>query len=422
MSRGWTSYAILHTLCYGLRQGGKHTSHTQIQSISPPFSAGYKPGGHVAHSWNKSWHAGLGMAIWLSEQHATAFPMKAIPFSSHPAFETVHVELLRILLPPSDCVMVHSVSEAETEKLTSLDEEALVLKFYAASLDPFSFSYLQCCQWLPNYEFVRHPADVQIFSLSNERFLMQNKADEVVPHLKGKSIFLVGMMGSGKTTVGKILSEALGYYFFDSDKLVEQAAGGASVAQIFKDRNEKGFRDSESEVLKQLSSMYRLVVATGGGAVVRPENWKYMGHGITVWLDVPLEALAMRVVAVGTESRPLLGETATTGYSQSWSIRVVEGKWRSKELHGMLENYKVFYFNGLECKLCILHRSSEIIRKGDPECQALMRLTKLYEDRSDAYANSDAKVSLQKIAAELGYEDVSDLTPTVIAIEWLVPV
>lgn len=196
--------------------------------------------------------------------------------------------------------------------------------------------------------------------------VLKSKAEEVSLGLDGKSIFLVGMMGCGKTTVGKILSEALGYYFFDSDKLIEESAGGKPVAQIFKEKNEEYFRDSESKVLSKLSSMHRLVVATGGGAVVRPRNWRYLNEGVTIWLDVPLDALAKRVIAVGTESRPLLGQAVV-----------------------------------------------------DPYAQAFARLTELIERRGEAYANSDVKVSLQKIAAELGVEDVSALTPTTIASEVL---
>lgn len=201
---------------------------------------------------------------------------------------------------------------------------------------------------------------------NEEALVLKKKAEEISFGMDGKSIFLVGMMGSGKTTVGKILSEALGYYFFDSDRLIEEAAGGTPVAQIFKEKNEEFFRDAESKVLSELSTMHRLVVATGGGAVVRPQNWSYLNHGVTVWLDVPLEALAKRVVAVGTGSRPLLGQASV-----------------------------------------------------DPYTQAFARLTELIEKRGAAYGNSNAKVSLQKIAAELGYFDVSDLTPTTIAIEVL---
>jgi len=65
----------------------------------------------------------------------------------------------------------------------------------------------------------------------------------------GISIYLVGMMGSGKSTVGKILSRALGYYFFDTDQLIEQLAG-KSVAEIFEEVGEEEFRGMETEVLK----------------------------------------------------------------------------------------------------------------------------------------------------------------------------
>ncbi|XP_011621851.1 shikimate kinase 3, chloroplastic [Amborella trichopoda] len=199
-----------------------------------------------------------------------------------------------------------------------------------------------------------------------EALIIKKKALEVSPHLKGSCIFLVGLMGSGKTTVGKILSEALGYYFFDSDKLVEQAVGGTSVAQIFKEHSEDFFRDNESEALRELSLMHQLVVATGGGAVIRPVNWKYMKQGITVWLDVPLEALAKRIAAVGTDSRPLLHE-----------------------------------------------------EDGDAYTKAYLRLTALFKERGEAYANADARVSLLQIAAEKGHNDVSTLTPTAIATEAL---
>ncbi|RZC56787.1 hypothetical protein C5167_015641 [Papaver somniferum] len=169
-------------------------------------------------------------------------------------------------------------------------------------------------------------------------------AQEVAPYITGRCIYLVGMMGSGKTTVGKILSEVLGYSFFDGDNLVEQAVGVASVAQIFKEHSDIFFRDNETEVLLDLSLMHRLVVATGGGAAIRPINWKYMKkHGITVWLDVPLEALATRIAAVGTDSRPLLH-------------------------HDQL---------------------------GDAYTKALARLSTLSKERGHAYTNADARVSVK---------------------------
>ncbi|KAI4317196.1 hypothetical protein L6164_025087 [Bauhinia variegata] len=174
------------------------------------------------------------------------------------------------------------------------------------------------------------------------------------------------MMGSGKTTVGKILSQVLGYSFCDSDALVEEEVGGTSVADIFKLYGEAFFHDKETEVLRKLSLKHRLVISTGGGAAVRPINWEYMDKGIGVWLDVPVEVLAQRIAAVGTNSRPLLHYDTGDAYTQSF-----------------------------------------------------MRLSAIFEERSKAYANANARVSLEKIAAKMGGGDASDLSPTDIAIEAL---
>lgn len=200
----------------------------------------------------------------------------------------------------------------------------------------------------------------------DEALLLKRKAEEVLFELNGRCIYLVGMMGSGKSTVGKILAEVLGYSYFDSDSLVEQAVGMPSVAQIFKVHSEAFFRDNESSVLRDLSSMQRLVVATGGGAVIRPVNWRYMKKGLSIMLDVPLDALAKRIAQVGTASRPLLDQPS-----------------------------------------------------GDPYTAAFTKLSMLAERRGDAYANADVRVSLEDIAAKQGHDDVSQLTPTDIAIEAL---
>ncbi|BAF15951.2 shikimate kinase 3, chloroplastic [Oryza sativa Japonica Group] len=213
----------------------------------------------------------------------------------------------------------------------------------------------------------RKPAGIdKTYYSADEALVLKQKAEDVVPYLNDRCIYLVGMMGSGKTTVGKILAEVLGYSFFDSDKLVEKAVGISSVAEIFQLHSEAFFRDNESEVLRDLSSMHRLVVATGGGAVIRPINWSYMKKGSTIWLDVPLDALARRIAAVGTASRPLL------------------------------------------------HQES-----GDPYAKAYAKLTALFEQRMDSYANADARVSLEHIAVKQGHSNVTTLTPSAIAIEAL---
>nr|AXX71274.1 shikimate kinase [Echinacea purpurea] len=204
---------------------------------------------------------------------------------------------------------------------------------------------------------------------TEEDLALKKKSEEIEPCLSGRCIYLVGMMGSGKTTIGQILSEVLGYSFFDSDKLIERSVGGTAVADIFKLHGEAFFRDNETEVLHKLSSMRRLVISTGGGAVVRPINWKYMHKGISVFIDVPLDALAQRLTAVGTASRPLL------------------------------------------------HHKS-----GDAYTQTLKKLSKLWEDRSEAYSNAHVRVSLERIATKLGHGDVCCINPTQIAIEALIQI
>ena len=87
--------------------------------------------------------------------------------------------------------------------------------------------------------------------------------------LQGTSIFLLGMMGSGKTTTGRMLGNVLKYCFFDSDAVIEQAVGGATVADIFRENGEDSFRDMEKAVLQELCTYKNCIVATGGGVVVR---------------------------------------------------------------------------------------------------------------------------------------------------------
>jgi shikimate kinase len=122
--------------------------------------------------------------------------------------------------------------------------------------------------------------------------------------LNGTNIFLIGMMGAGKSTVGKLLAQQLGYNFIDTDPLIEQCAG-KSIPEIFADDGEDKFRDLEQKVLSQVSAHTRLVVATGGGIVMRSLNWSHLHDGIVVWIDVPVDVLYDRL-KTASEKRPLL--------------------------------------------------------------------------------------------------------------------
>ena len=124
--------------------------------------------------------------------------------------------------------------------------------------------------------------------------------------LGGRSLYLVGMMGSGKSSTGRPLAEKLGYGFVDSDSVIEQLAG-CSIPEIFQRDGEAGFRALETQVLSAISERHSLVVATGGGVVTRSENWGVMHQGIVIWLDVEREQLLKRLEADSTP-RPLLEE------------------------------------------------------------------------------------------------------------------
>ena len=133
--------------------------------------------------------------------------------------------------------------------------------------------------------------------------MAQNSQNPVKEQLQGVNLFLIGMMGSGKSTVGPLLAEQLGYRFFDSDVLIERVADQA-IADIFAEQGEEAFRDLETEVLGDLAAQTRSVIATGGGIVLRRQNWSYLHHGIVIWLDGSVELLESRLQE--DEGRPLL--------------------------------------------------------------------------------------------------------------------
>ncbi|WP_013325355.1 shikimate kinase [Gloeothece verrucosa] len=137
--------------------------------------------------------------------------------------------------------------------------------------------------------------------------------------LKGVSIFLIGMPGTGKTTVGELLAEKLGYRFFDSDVLIERVSGN-TVNEIFNTLGEEAFRKIESQVLSELCSYTKSIIATGGGIVIKQMNWSYLRHGLIIWLDSPVDLLIQRLKEDST--RPLLRDVDLEQKLQSlWTQR-----------------------------------------------------------------------------------------------------
>ena len=133
---------------------------------------------------------------------------------------------------------------------------------------------------------------------------MANPHAELRQRLEGLNLYLVGMMGSGKSTAGRHLAELLNYRFLDADTSIEQVAG-RSIPDLFASDGEAGFRQLEAAVLNQIASWHSLVVATGGGVVTRPENWGQLHQGVVIWLDAP-EALLLERLNRDPTPRPLL--------------------------------------------------------------------------------------------------------------------
>lgn len=119
-----------------------------------------------------------------------------------------------------------------------------------------------------------------------------------------KNIFLVGFMGAGKTTVGRVLADRLGYRYCDADKTVEMQSG-KTITEIFAEHGEEHFRDLESSTLESLSRKEKQIIATGGGVMMRDYNRDVMKRaGVTVYLRAPVDVIWQRVKH--SRSRPLL--------------------------------------------------------------------------------------------------------------------
>jgi shikimate kinase len=126
---------------------------------------------------------------------------------------------------------------------------------------------------------------------------------------KKSLIFLTGFMGSGKSTIGPILANTLGYFFLDIDKLIEEAAG-KSIPDIFRSDGEAAFRAFERTTLHNLASRSEVIVALGGGTIANEENLEFIKkNGILVYLQISPEQAKLRVQSHRTD-RPMLKDEA----------------------------------------------------------------------------------------------------------------
>ncbi|MGO4475660.1 bifunctional shikimate kinase/3-dehydroquinate synthase AroKB [Massilia sp. 2TAF26] len=125
-----------------------------------------------------------------------------------------------------------------------------------------------------------------------------------MPHCKNNNIFLVGLMGAGKTTIGRMLARRLGMHFVDSDHEIE-ARTGASVPWIFEIEGEPSFRRREADMIRELTAGSGLVLATGGGAVLNPDSRRLLSErGTVIYLRASVNSILARTSH--DKNRPLL--------------------------------------------------------------------------------------------------------------------
>lgn len=119
-----------------------------------------------------------------------------------------------------------------------------------------------------------------------------------------ENIYLIGLMGAGKTTIGRQLARSLKLPFYDSDKAIEEHTG-VDIPTIFEFEGEEGFRSRERKMIQQLTSLKGIVLATGGGAILNEENRKLlMRNGFVVYLRCSIDRILERTRK--DSQRPLL--------------------------------------------------------------------------------------------------------------------
>lgn len=135
-----------------------------------------------------------------------------------------------------------------------------------------------------------------------------------------QNIFLIGPMGAGKTTIGKLLAGKLGFKFSDSDAMIEQRCG-VDIKTIFDIEGENGFRVREEKMIEELTGLSSSVLSTGGGAILNKQSRQILGtRGIVIYLNIDPHEQYLRIK--GDRSRPLLqGASPLDKLTELFNIR-----------------------------------------------------------------------------------------------------
>ncbi|SJM93951.1 shikimate kinase I [Crenothrix polyspora] len=122
--------------------------------------------------------------------------------------------------------------------------------------------------------------------------------------MRRENIYLIGLMGTGKTTIGRQLAKSVKLPFYDTDKAIEESTG-VDIPTIFEFEGEEGFRDREQKMVQQLTQLKGIVLATGGGTVLREQNRNMLKqNGFVVYLQCPIDRILERTRR--DTQRPLL--------------------------------------------------------------------------------------------------------------------
>ncbi|CAN6334763.1 unnamed protein product [Urochloa humidicola] len=179
------------------------------------------------------------------------------------------------------------------------------------------------------------------------------KTAEAVGDFRKTPIYIVGTDCTAKRNIGKLLANSIIYRYLCSEELLEDVLGGKDALRAFKESDEKGYLEVETEGLKQLTSMGSLVLCCGDGAVMNSTNLGLLRHGVSIWIDVPLEMVA----------NDMLKSTGT-----------------------------------------------QATKDPDAFSQAMSKLRQQYEELKERYGISDITVSVQNVASQLGYSSVDSVT------------
>lgn len=152
------------------------------------------------------------------------------------------------------------------------------------------------------------------------------------------NIYLIGFMGAGKSTVGRLISKKMSRPFFDTDKLIEQKSG-LTIPKIFRESGEAVFRELEAEIVKEVAKKTAVVVALGGGAVINNKSWKALKNSGTIfYLKWPDNILMERILH--SQHRPLVTEADMSERKDALQKKLDSRQERYHEAHHVINCYE----------------------------------------------------------------------------------